>query len=119
MGTGRRVAAAAATLVVLAVGYEALDVYDVVPGPLTLSGVARPVPEPGSTRVGPSVPPPTPVSAAPLRAADGPPQVAAAVRARVAAALEQPDLADRFAVQVLDGRTGQSGLAEKASRPKD
>lgn len=97
-----------AAVVALGVAYEALDVYDVVPGPLTRSAAAAaPVPEPGKTRVGPSVAPPTPASAKPLAASDGPEQVPAKVRAQVAAAMKKSDLAKKLGVEVLDAKTGQ------------
>lgn len=105
---GKRVAAAAAAVVVLAVGYEALDVYDVLPGPLTRAAAARPaVPAPGKTSVGPSVPAPTPATVSPIAAADGPQQDPAKVKAQVAAALGKPDLAKKLGVVVADGKTGQ------------
>lgn len=114
----KRVAVVAAAVVVLAVGYETLDVYDVVPGPLTRSSAAaQPVPQPGKTRVGPSVAPPTPATAAALHAADGPEQVPAKVRARVAAAMKAPDLAKKLAVQVLDGTTGRVLVQQNADKP--
>lgn len=114
----KRIVAVAAAVVVLAVGYETLDVYDVVPGPLTLSSAAaRPVPEPGKTSVGPSVAPPSPAAATPLQAADGPEQVPAKVRAQVAAAMKQPDLAKKLAVEVVDGKTGEVLLQENADKP--
>lgn len=104
----RFAATAAAAVVVLAIGYETLDVYDVVPGPLTRSAAARPaVPEPGKTSVGPSVAPPTPTTASPLAAAEGPEQVPAKVQAKVAAALKKPDLAKKLGVVVADAKTGQ------------
>lgn len=104
----KKIAAVAAAVVVLAVGYEALDVYDVVPGPLTRAGVAEaPVPEPGKTSVGPSVAPPTPESVKPLAVSDGPEQVPAKVQARVAAAMKKPDLAKKLGVEVVDAKTGQ------------
>lgn len=104
---GKRIAAAAAAVVVLAVGYETLDVYDVVPGPLTrASAEHRAVPEPGKTSVGPSVAPPGPAKATAIPAADGPEQDAAKVRAKVAAALKKPDLAKKLGVVVADGKTG-------------
>lgn len=105
---GKKVAAAAAAVVVLAVGYEALDVYDVVPGPLTRSSAEhRAVPEPGKTSVGPSIAPPTPAGAAPLKVANGPEQDPAKVRAQVAAAMKKPDLAKKLGLVIADGKTGR------------
>ena len=114
---GKRVAAVAAAVVVLAVGYETLDVYDVLPGPLTrAAAAAQPVPVPGRTRVGPSVAPPAPVAATPLQAADGPQQVPAKVRARVAADLKAPYLAKKLAVRVVDGKTGAVLVQQNADK---
>lgn len=104
----RKVAAAAAAVVVLAVGYETLDVYDIVPGPLTRTNAdRRAVPQPGRTSAGPSVAPPSPATASPLAAADGPAQDPAKVRTRVAAALKKSDLAKKLGVVVADGKTGK------------
>ncbi|MBB2892971.1 D-alanyl-D-alanine carboxypeptidase/D-alanyl-D-alanine-endopeptidase [Flexivirga oryzae] len=113
----KRVAAVAAAVVVLAVGYETLDVYDVLPGPLTrAAAAAQPVPVPGKTSVGPSVPPPTPATATRLQAADGPQQVAAKVRARVAADMKAPYLAKKLAVRVVDGQTGAVLVQQNADK---
>lgn len=105
---GKRIAMGVAALVVLGVGYEALDVYDVVPGPLTRSAAAAsPVPEPGKTSVGPSVAPPSPATLRPLAVSDGPEQIPAKVKAQVAAAMAKPDLAKKLGVEIADAETGQ------------
>ncbi|RNI21704.1 D-alanyl-D-alanine carboxypeptidase/D-alanyl-D-alanine-endopeptidase [Flexivirga caeni] len=118
MGMRKRIAVGASAVVVLAVGYGALDVYDVVPGPLTRSAAAtKPVPEPGRTSVGPSVAPPVPASATPLQAADGPAQMPAKVQAQVAAAMKNPDLAKKLGAIVLDGQTGQVLLQHNPNTP--
>ncbi|MFC6704159.1 D-alanyl-D-alanine carboxypeptidase/D-alanyl-D-alanine-endopeptidase [Flexivirga alba] len=51
--------------------------------------------------------PPTPASATPLAASDGPEQVPAKVQAQVAAAMKKPDLAKKLGVEILDAKTGQ------------
>lgn len=108
----RRIAMGVAAIVALGVGYEALDVYDVVPGPLTRSAAsAGPVPQPGKTSVGPSVAPPMPESAKPLAVSAGPVQLPAKVQAQVAAAISKPGLARKLGVEIMDAETGRILLA--------
>ncbi|NNG37993.1 D-alanyl-D-alanine carboxypeptidase/D-alanyl-D-alanine-endopeptidase [Flexivirga sp. ID2601S] len=113
---GKRMAiGVTAGALVLALGYETLDVFDVVPGPLTRDSAAREaVPEPGKTAVGPSVAPPAaPASPAALPALAGPQPDPAKVKAKIAAALKDPDLSTKVAIDVRDGMTG-AVLAEQS-----
>lgn len=99
---------AVAGIVVLGLGYEALDVYDVVPGPLTLADSTRtPVAQPGSSSAGPSVAAPQPSASASSSAGlTGPEQSAAKVKAKLASALKDSDLATTVGLDIRDAKTG-------------
>lgn len=100
---------AGSTVVVLAVaGYGALDVYDKVPGILTLADAKpEPVPLPSQTTPAPSVAAPTPPS---VPAVAGTGSAAMPTAAQVSAAVKAPLAAKGFlkdtAVVIRDGATG-------------
>lgn len=127
MPRGRTIAAAtAAVLLVGAGGYVAADIYDIVPGVLTLDApvdpdtlpAPEPEPEPQSAVTGlveipvaAEAPPPGPIpSTAPA------PDVAA-LTAAVDAQLEQPGFYGAAAVVVADGVTGEVLYERDADLP--
>ncbi len=120
----RRLLAALLAVAVVAVGYLALDVYDVVPGFLTRDRppAASPVapPAPGDTAAVPVPVPTTVASAVPLTAAaaTAPLPRRAAVAARLAAALHDPGLGRSVGVTVRDAFTGEHLLDVDAARPR-
>ncbi|WP_265443264.1 D-alanyl-D-alanine carboxypeptidase/D-alanyl-D-alanine endopeptidase [Flexivirga meconopsidis] len=113
MGKGMAIGLTAGALV-LALGYETLDVFDVVPGPLTRDTATRQaVPAPGKSSVGPSVAPPAaPASPAALPKLAGAQPDPAKVKAKVAAALKDPDLSKKVGIDVRDGMTGAVLVAQ-------
>ncbi len=117
----RRIVAASGLAVVLIAGYATLDVYDVVPGMLTLATPADPAP------ATPPTPAPTTTVAQPRRtdggmplAASGaqqPAPTAAGVQAATAAALADPALAGSLGATVRDAATGTHLLDVNADTP--
>lgn len=103
-----KVAAAAGAVVLAAGTYTALDIYDVVPGYLTLAAAPQPaVPAPGRASVGPRVEPPTapPVPASPNTPAAPVPDVAA-FSARIKAARAAAGLPGKVTMTFRDAATG-------------
>ncbi|SES31737.1 D-alanyl-D-alanine carboxypeptidase / D-alanyl-D-alanine-endopeptidase (penicillin-binding protein 4) [Pedococcus cremeus] len=120
----RRLVAALLALLVLVVGYGALDVFDLVPGILTRTAPAEPVPAPAATGAATAAPEPalpTPVaSAAPLdqaalSAALPAPTV---LRRELAGELADPALGRSIGVTVRDAFTGAHLLDVDASRAR-
>lgn len=108
-------------LVLAVAGYAALDVYDVVPGVLTLAPEPRPAPAPAPSppvraavvqpRAEPAgMPLPTAGAWAPLPSAPG-------LQATLAAALADRRLGTRVGVTVRDGATGAHLLDVRADEP--
>ncbi|SDP69213.1 D-alanyl-D-alanine carboxypeptidase / D-alanyl-D-alanine-endopeptidase (penicillin-binding protein 4) [Pedococcus dokdonensis] len=119
----RRFLAAALALVVLVVGYAALDVFDVVPGILTRDqpAAAPPTPTPTGTVTPTSVAVPTVDTAAqPLQPASaGAPIPAPAALAEVLAkAVADPALRPGPGVVVRDAFTGQTLFTKGATKPR-
>lgn len=107
---------------VLAVGgYATADVYDRVPGILTLD---RPTPLPAPTTPGPSptpVPLPSPASALPLlapMAADAPEPSQSKLKAALDAAFADPALGNSLGVSVRDVATGKALYARDGATPR-
>ncbi|GAB3587887.1 D-alanyl-D-alanine carboxypeptidase/D-alanyl-D-alanine endopeptidase [Calidifontibacter terrae] len=99
----------ATAVALLAVGaYGTLDVYDKVPGVLTLAGAdATPVPLPDQTTPAPSVAAPAAPAAQPLPAAPaGTPITAAQVSAALAGPLASKNLPPKVSMVVRDATTG-------------
>lgn len=119
----RRFAAACAVLLVLAVGYATLDVYDLAPGILTRSRPAPPQPAPTPTS-GPSGPvvaiPQVDGNARPLQAvsANAPIPGAAQLEATVARAVADPALGPHPGVVVRDAFTGEHLFERAADTPR-
>ncbi|TQJ49357.1 D-alanyl-D-alanine carboxypeptidase/D-alanyl-D-alanine-endopeptidase [Phycicoccus sp. SLBN-51] len=120
----RRLVAALLALLVLVVGYGALDVFDLAPGILTRTAPAEPVPAPaatGAATAAPEPPLPTPVaSAAPLdeaalSAALPAPTV---LRRELARELADPALGRSIGVTVRDAFTGAHLLDVDAARAR-
>lgn len=120
----RRLFAAVLALLVLVVGYGALDVFDLAPGILTRDAAARPLPAPaptGAATVGPSAPLPTPDrSAAPLAQAAMSAALPAptVLRRELADELAVPSLGPSLGVTVRDAFTGAHLLDIDADRPR-
>lgn len=120
----RRTLAALAVAVLVAAGgaYVAADIYDVVPGVLTLDRPVDPetlppeVPEPEATGI---VAVPAPARATPLIEpnATAPVPDAAALAAAVEEQLAAPGFFGSAAVQIADGPTGEVLYALDADRP--
>lgn len=113
----RKWAAGAAVLALLGVGgYEVADVYDVVPGPLTLQQSNTPR---SAAIDGHTYSPVTKSVAAPAlpAVASGAAPSPAAVKASVDAALKDHGFGSPTAVTVLDGDTGTTLYAKGASQP--
>jgi D-alanyl-D-alanine carboxypeptidase/D-alanyl-D-alanine-endopeptidase (penicillin-binding protein 4) len=108
----RRLVGALLAVVLLVVGYGALDVFDVAPGVLTRDGAAEapaaPAPT-GAATAGPEAPLPRPAaSASPLFAADisAPLPAPTVLRREVADELADPALGPSLGVTVRDAYTG-------------
>jgi len=117
----RRVLVGAAGALALALGYGALDVYDVAPGILTRDRPAPPASAPTASGPTPTVAIPTLDDAAqPLQPVSGsaPIPVATAVARTLAAAVADPALGPRPGVVVRDAFTGQTLLAKDPDRPR-
>lgn len=119
----RRFLAAVAALVIPAVGYLALDVYDVVPGILTRD--VRPTvatePTPAATASATALPVPTRATTAqPLAAAaaSAPMPSRAALRTVLADALADPALGSSLGATVRDAFTGETLLEVDADQPR-
>ncbi len=125
----RRALAVVATLLVLVVGYAALDVYDVVPGVLTLAHAPDPTPPPpgdptpgaGATGTATtSVPQPATETVGPPLATAGaqePVPTTAGLQAALQPVLADPALAGRLGVTVRDAATGAHLLDRDADTP--
>ncbi|HEY7718026.1 MAG TPA: D-alanyl-D-alanine carboxypeptidase, partial [Pedococcus sp.] len=119
----RRFLAAVLAVILLAVGYLALDVADVVPGILTRdAAAATPAdPAPTGTATAPPATVPTPAaSASPLVAADvsAPLPAPTVLKAALADELADPALGPSVGVTVRDAYTGARLLDVDADRPR-
>lgn len=120
----RRLVAALLTLVVLVVGYGALDVLDLAPGILTRDAAAEPLPAPaptGAATAAPAAPVPTPLaSSAPLDAAALSAALPAptVLRRELADELADPALGPSIGVTVRDAYTGAHLLDIDADRAR-
>jgi serine-type D-Ala-D-Ala carboxypeptidase/endopeptidase (penicillin-binding protein 4) len=120
----RRFVAIALALLTLLMGYAVLDIYDIVPGILTLD---RPLPQTtkaqasrSRTARSASIVPTVDADAQPLKpaSASAPIPGAAALRARLARALTDPALGPSVGVVLRDAFTGQSLLSVDPDRPR-
>jgi D-alanyl-D-alanine carboxypeptidase/D-alanyl-D-alanine-endopeptidase (penicillin-binding protein 4) len=121
----RRFLTAVLAVILLAVGYLALDVADVVPGILTRDAAAAtpaaPTPSGTATATSPPATVPTPaVSASPLVAADvsAPLPAPTVLEAALADELADPALGPSVGVTVRDAYTGARLLDVDADRPR-
>ncbi|MEO8829830.1 D-alanyl-D-alanine carboxypeptidase/D-alanyl-D-alanine-endopeptidase [Lapillicoccus sp.] len=122
----RRILAALGVLLLLVVGYAALDVYDVVPGVLTLANAPDPPtaqPSPTESTAEPSTPPVSQPRADPAgmplatSGAQQPEPTAAGLAAALGPALADPAIAGRLGVSVRDAATGTHLLDVDAQQP--
>ena len=108
----RRIVAASGLAVLLVAGYATLDVYDVVPGVLTLANppdVASGTPTPTSSSTTTAAQPRDSDAGMPLAASgqQQPVPTAAGLQAATAAALADPALAGNLGLTVRDAATGE------------
>lgn len=118
----RRVLAATGAVVVLALGYGTLDVYDLAPGILTRAEPAAP-PSPTVTASGTTTPvvvPTVDAAAVPLQpaSAGAPIPAATALATHLAAAAKDPALGGDPGIVVRDAFTGQRLYARGADKPR-
>ncbi|MDF2090820.1 D-alanyl-D-alanine carboxypeptidase [Knoellia sp. 3-2P3] len=120
----RRLVAALLALVLLLVGYGALDVLDLAPGILTRDAATGPLPEPeptGTQTAGPAPTLPRPDdTATPLQAAalSAPVPAPTVLRRELADELAAPALGPSIGVTVRDAFTGDHLLDIDAERPR-
>ena len=121
----RRAAIAVAAVLLAVVGYAALDVYDVVPGVLTLAHAPDPSPPqptgaPGASVATTTVAQPEVAQAGAALATAGqqqPVPTTAGLRSALATALADPALAGRLGLTVRDAATGTHLLDVDADTP--
>lgn len=104
-----KVAIVSGTVVAAVAAYGTFDVYDVVPGFLTLqSAPQQAVPVPGNTVVGPKVDAPQPVAAPATASATSaaPIPATAALKARIEAASKNPGMPSKVTMVFKDAQTG-------------
>ncbi|TWP33669.1 D-alanyl-D-alanine carboxypeptidase/D-alanyl-D-alanine endopeptidase [Leekyejoonella antrihumi] len=114
-----KVGAGAGVVLIVVLGYGTLDVYDVVPGVLTLQDAPQPpVPEPGhAAAAAKSVKPPAaPPSPSVLPALEGAEPTAARIKAITAGPLASKNLTSTVAVTVRDATTGAHLLDRGANK---
>jgi serine-type D-Ala-D-Ala carboxypeptidase/endopeptidase (penicillin-binding protein 4) len=118
----RRLLAALLGVVVLVVGYGALDVLDLAPGILTRDAAAAPLPQPTGTQTAGPVPtlPRADATATPLQAAalSAPVPAPTVLRRVLADELAAPALGPSIGVTVRDAFTGDHLLDIDAERPR-
>jgi serine-type D-Ala-D-Ala carboxypeptidase/endopeptidase (penicillin-binding protein 4) len=118
----RRALAVVATVLLLLVGYATLDVYDVVPGVLTLANPPDPAPASDTPTSGPTTTAAQPHDAGagmPLAASgqQQPVPTSAGLQAATAAALADPALAGNLGLTVRDATTGNHLLDVRSNDP--
>lgn len=122
MRRSRAIGAAAGGVIILLAGYTTLDVYDVVPGVLTLqSAKQQPVPEPGQTTAPRTTvdAPSAPALPAALAALNGPQQLPTKVAAALKSSLASNSLPATVGVSVHDARTGTSLFEQQQNTPME
>lgn len=102
-----KVAISAGAVVVALGTYGTLDVYDVVPGVLTLAHAPQPaVPQPGRTVAGPKVNPPQPAALVVPSPPTAPIPTAVALAQRIDAARKNPGMPSKVSMVFRDASTG-------------
>lgn len=122
MRRSRAIGATAGAVVIALAGYTALDVYDVVPGFLTLAG-AKPaaVPEPGQTAPPAKHVDPPGIPAIPTvkTVTDAPAVVPAMLAAALKGPLASNLLPSTVGVAIRDGQTGQHLFDQNPTKPME